>query len=80
MIDELRSGRDILHREFKFRRSDGSIRTGIYSARPINIDDETCLIFILQDITERKKAEEALKNSHRRLDDIIDFFAGCNVS
>ncbi|MGD0278920.1 MAG: PAS domain S-box protein [Smithella sp.] len=73
MINELRSGRDILHREFKFRRSDGSIRAGIYSARPINIDDETCLIFILQDITERKKAEEALKNSHRRLDDIIDF-------
>lgn len=58
MIAELRAGRDILYREFKFRRGGGSIRTGIYSARSININGEACLIFIMQDITERKQEIE----------------------
>jgi PAS domain S-box-containing protein len=58
MVAELNAGKDILHREFKFRRSDGSVRDGIYSARSINIDNEECLIFIMQDMTERKQAEE----------------------
>jgi PAS domain S-box-containing protein len=58
MAEELRAGRDVLHREMEFRRHDGSIRNGIYSARPINIDNQECLVFILQDITERKLAEE----------------------
>jgi len=65
MVAELKAGRDVLHREFEFRRRDGSVRTGIYSARPINIGDEECLIFILQDITEHKLAEEKFrKNIH----------------
>ncbi|MGD0280116.1 MAG: PAS domain S-box protein [Smithella sp.] len=63
MINELRSGRDILHREFEFRRSDGSVRAGIYSARSINIDGETCLIFILQDVTEHKQMNAELQHT-----------------
>lgn len=58
MVKELKAGRDVQFRDFKFRRSDGRIRFGIYSARAIIIDNEECLIFILQDITERKLAEE----------------------
>ena len=58
MVKDLQAGRDVLNREFEFRRSDGSIRNGVYSARSINIDGEECLIFILQDVTERKLAEE----------------------
>jgi PAS domain S-box-containing protein len=63
MVKELKSGRDVMYREFEFRKRDGSIRAGIYSARSINIDGEECLIFILQDITESKKAEEQLRKS-----------------
>lgn len=55
---DLRAGRDVLNHEFKFRRSDGSVRSGICSARPIKIGEEECILFILQDITERKLAEE----------------------
>ncbi|MEN6422774.1 MAG: PAS domain S-box protein [Smithella sp.] len=63
MINELRSGRDILHREFEFRRSDGSVRAGIYSARSIKIDGEACLIFILQDVTEHKRMDAELQRT-----------------
>ncbi len=66
MLNELRSGRNIMHREFEFRRIDGSVRAGIYSARSINIDGEVCIIFILQDITESKKAEESLLKSEKK--------------
>jgi PAS domain S-box-containing protein len=63
MISELRAGRDIMHREFEFRRSDGSVRSGIYSARSINVDGEACLIFILQDITEHKLMDAELQRT-----------------
>ncbi len=63
IISELRSGRDILHHEFEFRRNDGSVRAGIYSARPINIEGEACLIFILQDITEHKRMNKELQRT-----------------
>jgi len=63
MISELRAGRDILHHEFEFRRTDGSVRSGIYSARPINIDGEACLIFILQDVTENKLMDAELQRT-----------------
>jgi PAS domain S-box-containing protein len=63
MINELKSGRDILHREFEFQRRDGSVRTGIYSTRFINIDGEECLIFILQDITGHKQMDAELQRT-----------------
>jgi len=63
MVEELKAGRDIMDREFEFRRRDGSVRTGIYSARPITVDDEECLIFILQDITEQKVMDEKLQRT-----------------
>ncbi len=63
MVEELRAGNEILDREFEFRRSDGAVRTGIYSARPIAVDDEECLIFILQDITEQKMMDAELRRT-----------------
>ncbi|PKN37652.1 MAG: hypothetical protein CVU62_07960 [Deltaproteobacteria bacterium HGW-Deltaproteobacteria-2] len=63
MVAEIKGGRNILHREFEFRRRDGSAGTGIYSARPINIAGEECLIFILQDITEHKHMDAELRRT-----------------
>jgi PAS domain S-box-containing protein len=71
MLNELKSGRDIMHREFEFRQSDGSVRFGIYSARSIKIDGEACLIFILRDVSERKKAEESLFKSEKKFSSIF---------
>ena len=66
LTEELKAGRDILHHEIQFRRKDGSIRTGVYSARPINIADEELIIFIMQDVTEQKRMEEKLIEFQKR--------------
>ena len=67
MVTELKAGRDILTRQFKFRRSDGSVRDGIYSARPINVNEEECLIFILQDITDHLRMDVELRRTLKSL-------------
>jgi diguanylate cyclase (GGDEF)-like protein/PAS domain S-box-containing protein len=72
MVADLKAGRDVLHRETDFWRSDGIVRTGIYSARLINIAGEECLIFVLQDITERKNMEEALRQSEEKYRSILE--------
>ena len=72
MAADLRSGRDVMRREADFLRSDGSMRTGIYSARLINIAGEECLIFVLQDITEQKNMEEELRQSEEKYRSILE--------
>jgi PAS domain S-box-containing protein len=47
--------------EAPFRCKDGSIRTGIMSAKLIDIVGETCILSITHDVTERKQAEESLR-------------------
>lgn len=65
MAKELKAGKDVLSRQFEFRRKDGSIRNGIYSARTINVFNEPCLIFIFQDITQQKRMEKELMESSK---------------
>ncbi|HJX14007.1 MAG TPA: PAS domain S-box protein [Dehalococcoidales bacterium] len=49
--------------ELEFRVKSGEIRTWLYSAERIDVGNEPCLIILSIDITERKKAEEALRFS-----------------
>ncbi|MEQ9232682.1 PAS domain S-box protein [Coleofasciculus sp. E2-BRE-01] len=47
--------------EFEFRTKSGDIRTALLSAEQINLDEQTCLIAVSQDISDRKQAEFALQ-------------------
>jgi len=49
--------------EFSFSMKSGEMRTWLFSAEPIDINGEPCLIVMATDITERKKTEEALRFS-----------------
>lgn len=53
--------------EIPYRRRDGVERVGLCSAEMIEIESETCMLFVLADITDRKRAEEALRASEERL-------------
>ena len=63
MVADLKAGTEIIDRQFEFRRSDGSVRDGIYSARSMNISGEECIIFILQDITDHLRMDVELRRT-----------------
>ncbi len=52
--------------EVTFRTKNGRLRYGLFSAEPINVEDRKCWLTVFHDITERKKAEKALKKSEEK--------------
>jgi PAS domain S-box-containing protein len=50
-----------------FKRSDGIVWIGLVSARVIEVNEEACIISIIRDITERKRAELDLQRAHADL-------------
>ncbi len=61
--------------EFHSRCKSGEIRTGLGSAEVININGKPCRIVVITDITERKRMEEALKDSEEKFSKAFDFSA-----
>ena len=53
--------------EVKIRRREGQIRTGLGSAELIEVNGEPCALSVFADVTERKRAEEALASLSGRL-------------
>jgi len=70
MASDLRAGRDVIHREFQFRHKDGSIHMGVYSARSMMINGEEGLVFVLQDITDRRSMEEERRKLEQQLSQV----------
>lgn len=66
-IEQLKEHGSIVNTETRFRTKDGSIRLLLSSAEQLQIAGERCLLLASTDITERKKAEEALVESRSRL-------------
>ncbi|MEW6210286.1 MAG: PAS domain S-box protein [Acidobacteriota bacterium] len=51
--------------EAEFRMSDGEVRTLTYSAEVIDLDGEKCVLSQSNDMTERKRTEQALRESEQ---------------
>jgi PAS domain S-box-containing protein len=62
----LRAGEAVNGREFLFRKKNGEIITGLFSAQMIQLSGNLCIFSSINDITERKKADEVLKESEAR--------------
>ncbi|MFO1424039.1 MAG: PAS domain S-box protein [Candidatus Competibacteraceae bacterium] len=75
LVSDLRLYGQVLYRDFSFRRKDGAVRAGQYSARPLAIDHELCLLFVMQDVTERQRAEAELRQHGRVLRATADTLA-----
>ena len=58
--------------DFRIIRKDGHIRWGELNAVPISWEDRPAVLCFMSDITERKEAEEALRQSEERYRDILE--------
>jgi PAS domain S-box-containing protein len=53
--------------EYRFRRSDGEVRTVETSAAPITYEGHPADLAVLRDVTERKKAEQQIREYREKL-------------
>jgi PAS domain S-box-containing protein len=58
--------------ESEFRMKNGDIKTGSIAAKIIEIEGERCLLSIIRDITERKKTEDALRESEQQYRTLVE--------
>ena len=58
--------------EAKFRGKNGRTRFGLMSARVLRINDEDMILSITRDITDRKKAEAALRHSEEKFRSFVE--------
>jgi len=66
VVANLADGKKVANVEFPFRRKNGEIITGLFSAQMLRINNEVCVLSSIADITERKKTEQALAESEER--------------
>lgn len=72
LVNELKARGVIANLEAQFRRKDGVISTGLMSARIIEVGGEACVLSITRDISDRKRAEEYLRESEINLRMLMD--------
>jgi PAS domain S-box-containing protein len=58
LVREVREHGRAFNIEARFRVKDGSIKTTLVSSAIISVNDEPCMLSIVRDITERRRAEE----------------------
>jgi PAS domain S-box-containing protein len=63
ILEKIQKEGRVYNEETRFRVKSGEIHIMLFSAEKVNIGGEPCLISVSTDITERKKTEEALKES-----------------
>ncbi|MDU0460772.1 MAG: PocR ligand-binding domain-containing protein [Geobacteraceae bacterium] len=68
VIETLRNGGVVRSVNIQFRTRTGELREGEYSAEIIDLNGEACLLSLVSDVTERKRAEEALRLAHDELE------------
>jgi len=68
LIDRLKSEGSVRNHEVSMRMKSGGLRQFLISTDLISLRGKPCLLTIGNDITERKRAEEALRRTHEELE------------
>ncbi|RPH96610.1 PAS domain S-box protein [candidate division KSB1 bacterium] len=66
ILSDLAAGKSVRDREYRFVTKKGKLVIARYSAEQIALNNEPCLLSVFVDVTERKRAEEAIRDSEAR--------------
>lgn len=69
---EIQAKGELLEREIIFRHKDGGLRVGLISGRKLRLGHEDYIVWTGEDITERKQAEEAQRQSERKYRELVE--------
>jgi PAS domain S-box-containing protein/putative nucleotidyltransferase with HDIG domain len=69
LVTLLREAGEVTDFESTLRRKDGTLFTGSCSAQVLEIQGEECFVSVVRDISERKKAEDAVRTSEAKLNE-----------
>jgi len=72
VLADLRDGRIIFNREYQFRKKNGEVGTGLYSAQTILFGNDTCIMSCITDITDRKKVQTLIIDTKTRNEAILN--------
>ncbi len=70
VVGELSLGHNVVGKEYQFRMKNGEIRTGLYSAQMVRLHGKPQILSSINDITDRKKAEEAIRERTEELENL----------
>lgn len=76
VVSTLMEGRKIAHYEYLFNKKNGEVITGLFSAQVMQLNDESYILSSINNITERKKMEEELRNEQQFSASLIDSLPG----
>lgn len=66
-LNEISKGKTIVNREYAFRKKNGEVLMGSFSAQIINIKGTPYILGIIEDISKRKESEEKLVIVNREI-------------
>jgi PAS domain S-box-containing protein len=72
VISALIAGKSVTGKEFLFKKKNGEIMTGLFSAKTIHVKNESCILSSINDITKLKNAEEENNRQKDLLQRVID--------
>jgi len=72
VVEQIKKQGGVRNLEIRLRTKSGATRVKLYSAEPIDIGGKQCLLAVCEDITERKRAEEALRKTEEQFSAILN--------
>jgi PAS domain S-box-containing protein len=79
VMAQLEAEGHVVNRLTTFRRNDGGLRQSLISVAAIDVNGEPCTLFVGRDVTEQRRAEEALAQSERRYRSLFEAATDCIV-